>query len=201
MNLWSPLSRARDWPNWSNRSCMRLESGPRHCKHDSFPHRIATPVCRSHSPSVLRWRIRRWGIPFPSKLQKDYDKLWKRFLTGKEDAKVFSGLDKLLKQSPDAASVLVVQAYIDLYAGRFVDGERRLQTVLSRSTQPTRSLRSISRSWRIRGAILCRRTTCMAVCGRQVRRWRARTRRDSGLCYWRWKRSCRTPGALRTRVG
>ena len=60
--------------------------------------------------------------PVPRKLQKDYEKLWKRFLAGKEDAKVFSSLDKLLKQSPDAASALVVQAYIDLYAGRFVDG-------------------------------------------------------------------------------
>jgi len=70
--------------------------------------------------------------PVPRKLQKDYEKLWKRFLTGKEDAKVFSGLDKLLKQSPDAAPVLVVQAYIDLYAGRVVDGERRLQVVLSK---------------------------------------------------------------------
>ena len=72
------------------------------------------------------------GNPVPRKLQKDYEKLWKRFLTGKEDPKVFSGLDKLLKQSPDTAPVLVVQAYIDLYAGRSVDGERRLQAVLSK---------------------------------------------------------------------
>lgn len=68
--------------------------------------------------------------PVPKQLQKDYDKLWKRFLTGKEDAKVFAELEKLLKKNPDALSVVEVQAYVVLYAGRFDDAERRLQAVL-----------------------------------------------------------------------
>jgi predicted Zn-dependent protease len=70
--------------------------------------------------------------PVPKQAQKDYDKLWKRFLTGKEDAKVFADLDKFLKKNPDVLPALEIQTYIDLYAGRQGDAERRLQTVLSK---------------------------------------------------------------------
>ena len=136
------------------------------------------------------------GNPVPKKLQKDYDKLWKRFLTGKEDAKVFSGLDKLLKQSPDAAPVLVVQAYIDLYAGRFVDGERRLQAVLKKHpADPVAAFYlaelAYSRGDFVQANDLYGRLQASGspVAGSDTE--------DSGLCYWRWKRCCRTPGALR----
>jgi len=70
------------------------------------------------------------GNPVPKQLQKDYDKLWKRFLTGKEDAKVFSDLDKVLRKNSDVVPFLMVQAYLDLYNGRSFDAERRLQSVL-----------------------------------------------------------------------
>lgn len=69
--------------------------------------------------------------PVPEKAQKDYGKLWKRFLTGKEDTKLVPELDKLLKKYPDAPAALVVQAYMDLYAGRLAEAERRLQQVLA----------------------------------------------------------------------
>jgi tetratricopeptide (TPR) repeat protein len=69
--------------------------------------------------------------PVPQKALKDYDKLWKRFLSGKEDKKVTSDLDKFLKKNPEALPGLTVQAYIDLYAGRTSEAERRLQQVLA----------------------------------------------------------------------
>src|SRR5678815_739172 len=72
------------------------------------------------------------STPVPKQLQKDYDKLWKRFLTGKEDAKVFVDLDKFLKKNPDVLPAVEVQTYIDLYAGRLGDAERRLQSVLAK---------------------------------------------------------------------
>jgi tetratricopeptide (TPR) repeat protein len=70
--------------------------------------------------------------PVPRQLQKDYDKLWKRFLSGKEDARVLKDSEKLLKKNADAVAPLLLQSYVDIYAGRLADGERKLQSVLSR---------------------------------------------------------------------
>jgi len=70
--------------------------------------------------------------PVPKQAQKDYDKLWKKFLTGKEDSKLPGEFDKLLKKNPDAYSSLTVQAYIDFYAGRTTDAQRRLEQVLAK---------------------------------------------------------------------
>ena len=75
--------------------------------------------------------------PVPQKAGKDYDKLWKRFLSGKEDTKVAPDLDRFFKKYPEALSGLIVHAYIDLYAGRATEAERRFQQVLARqSTDP-----------------------------------------------------------------
>jgi len=65
--------------------------------------------------------------------QKDYDKLWKRFLGGKEDTKVFDELTKGLKKNPDVLPSILLQAYIDLYGGRPAEAERRLEFVLSKN--------------------------------------------------------------------
>jgi len=77
--------------------------------------------------------------PVPKQFQKDYDKLWKRFLAAptakdaaKEEAKVSSEFDKILKKNPDVVSAILVQTYIDLYAGRQAAAERRLETVLAK---------------------------------------------------------------------
>jgi len=72
------------------------------------------------------------AIPVSKKLEKDYDKLWKRFLTGKEDAKVSVEFEKLLKKDPSLLAATMVEAYIDLYAGRQAEAERRLEVVLSK---------------------------------------------------------------------
>jgi tetratricopeptide (TPR) repeat protein len=77
--------------------------------------------------------------PVPKQLQKDYDKLWKRFLAAptakdpaKEETKLAADFDKFLKKNPDFVPVIMLQAYMDLYAGRQANAERRLETVLSK---------------------------------------------------------------------
>jgi tetratricopeptide (TPR) repeat protein len=72
--------------------------------------------------------------PVPKQFQKDYDKLWARFLSGKDDAKVFGEFEKLLKKNGEIVPALLVESYVDLYAGRPADAERRLQFVLSKSS-------------------------------------------------------------------
>ena len=72
--------------------------------------------------------------PVPKQFQKDYDKLWKRFLSGKEDPKVFAGFEKLLNKDPDLISAILVQSYLDLYGSRDADAERRLEKVLSKAS-------------------------------------------------------------------
>jgi tetratricopeptide (TPR) repeat protein len=76
--------------------------------------------------------------PVPTKLQKDYDKLWQRFLAvpaaknaAKEETKLSADFDKFLKKNPDFVPVIMLQAYMDLYAGRLANAEKRLETVLS----------------------------------------------------------------------
>lgn len=79
------------------------------------------------------------AYPVPKNLQKDYDKLWKRFVAApvakdaaKEDAKVSAEFDKLLKKNPDAVAAMLVQAYIDLYAGQPAKAEQRFETILAK---------------------------------------------------------------------
>jgi tetratricopeptide (TPR) repeat protein len=84
------------------------------------------------------------GNPVPKQMQKDYDQLWKRFLSGKDDAKVFADLDKVSKKNPDVVPPLLVQAYLDLYSGRLKDGEQRLRTALSKRPSDTVALRFLA---------------------------------------------------------
>jgi tetratricopeptide (TPR) repeat protein len=55
-------------------------------------------------------------------------------MSGKEDAKVYGDLQKVLKKNPGMLSGLIVEAYIDLYAGRQLEAEQRLQSVLAKSS-------------------------------------------------------------------
>jgi len=77
--------------------------------------------------------------PVPKQAQKDYDKLWKRFVAApnvkdavKEETKVFSEFDKLLKKNPDLVAAMWVQTYMDLYAGRQPVAEKRMETILAK---------------------------------------------------------------------
>jgi tetratricopeptide (TPR) repeat protein len=73
--------------------------------------------------------------PLPQQYKKDYDKLWVKFLTAKEDPKILKDADKLLKKQKDLESVLMLEAYIDLYANRRPDAERKLEAVLAKAPQ------------------------------------------------------------------
>jgi len=69
--------------------------------------------------------------PIAPKIRKDYDKLWQLFRGGQDDAKVVKDADKILKKNPDAAALLIVEAYTDLYARRLSDAEAKLERVLT----------------------------------------------------------------------
>jgi len=53
----------------------------------------------------------------PQKLKKDYDKLWTRFLVGKDDAKLVQDVDNLIKRQKDFPAAITIEAYLDLYKG------------------------------------------------------------------------------------
>jgi tetratricopeptide (TPR) repeat protein len=53
--------------------------------------------------------------PIPPKLKKDYEKLWMRFVSGKDDAKLAKDLDKLLKKQKSFDAAWILQAYLALY--------------------------------------------------------------------------------------
>jgi tetratricopeptide (TPR) repeat protein len=55
--------------------------------------------------------------PLPQKAKKDYDKLWTRFLTGKDDAKLVKDLNNFLKKQKDPPAAITIEAYLDLYKG------------------------------------------------------------------------------------
>ena len=69
--------------------------------------------------------------PPSKKIQKDYDKLWQRFKTGKDDSKLLKDVDKLLKKNPGQVSLIVLEAYLDVYNNRPAEGEAKLQTALA----------------------------------------------------------------------
>ena len=69
--------------------------------------------------------------PVPQKLRRDYDKLWMRFVAGKEDAKVVKDLDKLLKKQKDLSPAITLGAYIDMYRGSDSSAVPKFLQVLS----------------------------------------------------------------------
>ena len=59
----------------------------------------------------------------PKTLQKDYNKLWMRFLaakTPKDDTNVASDINKLLKKNQDFPPLLMLQAYLAFNSGSTV---------------------------------------------------------------------------------
>jgi tetratricopeptide (TPR) repeat protein len=69
--------------------------------------------------------------PVPPKLQKDYDKLWNRFVAGKEDAKVYKDLDKLLQKQKTFQPALMIQAYLALYRSDGPAARQKLEQVIA----------------------------------------------------------------------
>lgn len=71
----------------------------------------------------------------PKNLQKDYDKLWTRFLTAKsakDDSKVASDTASLLKKNKDFPPLLLIQSYLSFYAGKPADAEKQFNLVLAK---------------------------------------------------------------------
>jgi tetratricopeptide (TPR) repeat protein len=67
----------------------------------------------------------------PKKLQKDYDKLWNRFVGGNEDSKVVKDADKILKKDRTFVPLITLEAYIDLYRQDIAAAETKFYQVLS----------------------------------------------------------------------
>jgi tetratricopeptide (TPR) repeat protein len=69
--------------------------------------------------------------PVPQKVKKDYDKLWTRFLTGKDDKKLEKDLDSLIKKQKDFVPAMTVKAYLDLYKRDDAAAAKKFQQILS----------------------------------------------------------------------
>src|SRR5438105_806552 len=66
----------------------------------------------------------------PAKLQKDYDKLWTRFLAGTADTRLTKDLDNLVKKQKNFDPALTIQAYIELYKGNDAAATQKFQQAL-----------------------------------------------------------------------
>jgi len=53
----------------------------------------------------------------PKKLEKDYKKMWTRFLSGKEDAKLVKDVDKFLRKQNTFDPAWTIEGYLALYNG------------------------------------------------------------------------------------
>ena len=68
--------------------------------------------------------------PVPQKLKKDYDKLWARFLAGKQDVNLVKDLDKLLAKQKNFDAAVIVEAYVDLSQGKDVSAVQKFERAL-----------------------------------------------------------------------
>src|SRR5437667_3830719 len=84
---------------------------------------LLPPRTAIENPSVIS--------PVPSKFQKDYDKLWDRFVAGKEDAKLFKDIDSTLKKQKNLDALVTVEAYLDLYKGNDASAVQRFEQALA----------------------------------------------------------------------
>src|SRR2546430_5726741 len=69
--------------------------------------------------------------PVPAKLQKDYDKLWARFVSGQSDAQLTKDIANFTKKQKNFDPVLTIEAYIELYKGNDAAAARKFQQALA----------------------------------------------------------------------
>src|SRR2546427_577304 len=69
--------------------------------------------------------------PVPAKLQKDYDKLWSRFVSGQSDAQLTKEIANFTKKQKNFDPVLTIEAYIELYKGNDAAAARKFQQALA----------------------------------------------------------------------
>ncbi len=67
----------------------------------------------------------------PQKTQKDYDKLWARFVAGKTDSQLAKDLDNLLKKQKTFDPAVTLQAYLELYRGNDAGAAQKFQQAFS----------------------------------------------------------------------
>jgi tetratricopeptide (TPR) repeat protein len=67
----------------------------------------------------------------PRKLQKNYDKLWKRFIGGTDDAKLRKDLDSLLRKEKTFDPAWVIEGYLALYKGDNTAARARFSDALN----------------------------------------------------------------------
>src|SRR5262245_47449029 len=66
----------------------------------------------------------------PQKLKKDYDKMWNRFVSGRDDAKLLKDLDKLLSKQKALTQGWTLQAYLYLHKGDEATARQRFTQAL-----------------------------------------------------------------------
>src|SRR5216117_3852423 len=69
--------------------------------------------------------------PIPQKLRKDYDQLWTRFVSGKEDPKLIKDLEKLHQKQKTFESAWIIDAYIALYQGNDTAARQKFMQALA----------------------------------------------------------------------
>jgi tetratricopeptide (TPR) repeat protein len=67
----------------------------------------------------------------PPKIAKDYDKLWLRFVTGREDAKLKRDLDSFALKQKTFGPAVTLQAYLSLYSGDYATAVQRFNQALT----------------------------------------------------------------------
>jgi tetratricopeptide (TPR) repeat protein len=67
----------------------------------------------------------------PPKIQKDYNKLWSRFVAGKNDSQLTKDLDSLLKKQKNFDPAVTVQGYVELYKGNEAGATQKFQQAYS----------------------------------------------------------------------
>ena len=67
----------------------------------------------------------------PPKIAKDYDKLWLRFVAGREDAKLRRDLDSFAYKQKTFVPAVILQGYLNLYNGDYSAAVQRFNQVLT----------------------------------------------------------------------
>jgi len=67
----------------------------------------------------------------PSKIAKDYDKLWLRFVSGREDAKLKRDLDSFVLKQKTFGPAVTLQAYLSLYSGDYATTVQRFNQAVT----------------------------------------------------------------------
>jgi tetratricopeptide (TPR) repeat protein len=67
----------------------------------------------------------------PSKIAKDYDKLWLRFVSGREDAKLRRDLDSFALKEKTFGPAVTLQGYLNLYNGDYAGAVQRFNQALT----------------------------------------------------------------------